>query len=132
MFVRFPGKLGGAGRRSFLCSPPLSEVFMSVRPRRGLLGAALLAAAAGYASSAQAQLTNAPIDLQIFRPAMDSKGFITLNSSGVLGQLDVSFGLVTAYARKPLVFTGTQMFGTQVNSFAIENLVTPSLQGAIG
>ena len=27
------------------------------------------------------QLTNAPVDVQIFRPAMDSKGFITLNSS---------------------------------------------------
>ena len=108
---------------------------MSVRPRRVLLlRAALLAAAAGFvASPASAQqLANAPVDLQIFRPAMDSKGFITLNSSGVLGQLDFSFGLVTTYARKPLSFTGTGTFGGQPNAFSIDNLVTPSLQGAIG
>jgi len=105
---------------------------MFVRPRRGFLLAAVLAASTGIASSAQAQLANAPIDLQIFRPAMDSKGFITLNSSGVLGQLDFSFGLVTSYARNPLVFNGTQMFGGQTNRFAVENLVSPSLQGAIG
>ena len=71
---------------------------MSVRPCRGLVQAALMAAAAvaGFGSfelSARAQsLTNAPIDLQMFRPAMDSKGFITLNSSETLGEGDVSFG----------------------------------------
>jgi OmpA-OmpF porin, OOP family len=108
---------------------------MSVRPRRGLLPAALIAAAAGFASSAaQAQLTNAPIDLQIFQPAMDSKGFITLNSSATLGQGDVSFGLVTTYSRRPLSFTGTMQLGNpaQANSFTIDNLITPSLQAAVG
>jgi OOP family OmpA-OmpF porin len=106
---------------------------MSVRPRRGLIQAALLAVASGLASSpAQAQLTNAPVDLQMFRPAMDSKGFITLNSSGILGQGDVSFGLVTSYARKPLSFTGTGSFGGQTNTFSVDHLITPSLQAAVG
>ena len=80
---------------------------MIVRPRRGLIQAAVIAAAvAGFVGSAHAQLQNAPVDLEIFRPAMDSKGFITINSSGVLGQGDLSFGLVTSYARKPLVLNG--------------------------
>jgi OmpA-OmpF porin, OOP family len=89
----------------------------------------------GISGPAQAQqLQNAPIDLQIFRPAMDSKGFITLNSSGVLGLGDFSFGLVTTWASKPLVLNGGQTFGTpgKANRFAVNDLVTPSLQGAVG
>ena len=43
---------------------------------------------------------------------MDSKGFVTVNSSAVLGQWDLSFGLVTSYARRPLQFTGNGTFGT--------------------
>jgi OmpA-OmpF porin, OOP family len=108
---------------------------MIVRPRRGLLQAAVIAAAvAGFVGSAHAQIQNAPVDLEIFRPAMDSKGFFTINSSGVLGQGDLSFGLVTAYARNPLQFTGTGTFGTppQQNKFAVTNLITPSLQAAVG
>src|SRR5262249_40655983 len=112
-------------------TPP--EVSMSVRPRRGLVQAALIAAAAGFGSfelpARAQQLTNAPIDLQMFRPAMDSKGFITLNSSETLGQGDVSFGLVTTYARRPLTFTGTM---TPQNVFRIDNIITPSLQFAVG
>jgi outer membrane protein OmpA-like peptidoglycan-associated protein len=113
---------------------------MSVRPRRGHVQAALIAAAAGFGSfelsaQGQAQLNNAPVDLQLFRPAMDSKGFITLNSSETLGQGDVSFGLVTTYSRRPLSFSGTftpaggQPLGTL---FRIDNLITPSLQAAVG
>jgi outer membrane protein OmpA-like peptidoglycan-associated protein len=98
-----------------------------------LVKAALFAALTALAARAQAQqLTNAPIDLEIFRPAMDSKGFITINSSAVLGQGDFSFGLVTSYARKPLTLTGNMMFGGQTNSFSVDTLVVPSLQGAVG
>src|SRR5690242_19451286 len=43
------------------------------------------------------QLRLAPVDLQVFRPAMDSKGYITLNSSQVLGRGDFSFGLVSTW-----------------------------------
>jgi len=115
---------------------------MSVRARRGHRSAALFATAvgallgvAGVSGPARAQqLTNAPVDMQIFRPAMDSKGFITLNSSAVLGQFDTSFGLVVAYARRPLSFTGDMKLGPQMqsNRFSVDNVVTPSLQGAIG
>src|SRR5450432_3975660 len=108
---------------------------MLVRPSRRLIQAAVFAVVAtGFLASARAQLQNAPVDLEMFRPAMDSKGFITVNSSAVLGQGDVSFGLVTSYARQPLTLTGTQLFGTpgQQNKFQVGTLVTPSLQAAVG
>ncbi len=105
---------------------------MFVRPRRGFIQAALLVAAImGFTASARAQLAHAPVDLEMFRPAMDSKGFITVNSSAVLGQGDLSFGLVTAYARQPLVLTSTCCNG-QATKFQVGNLVTPSLQAAVG
>src|SRR5262245_8394600 len=98
---------------------------MLVRRSPGWVGAAALAVAVTFAATAQAQsLTNAPVDLEIFRPAMDSKGFITLNSSAILGQGDVSFGLVTSYARRPLSLTGTGMLGTPPTTptFIVDNL----------
>src|SRR5437763_13190535 len=121
-------------------APVLPEVFMLARPRRGLIQAAIIAAAVtGFVAPAQAQLQNAPVDLEIFRPAMDSKGFITVNSSAVLGQFDFSFGLVTSYARRPLTLNGNRTFmgpdqpGVALhNSFTVDNLVRPSLQAAMG
>src|SRR5687768_18256851 len=105
---------------------------MFVRPRRGLVKAAVLATVTiGLVTSAHAQLQNAPVDLEIFRPAMDSKGFITVNSSAVLGQWDFSFGLVTSYARRPLQLQGNGVAGMP-NSFHVDTMVRPSLQAAVG
>jgi len=42
------------------------------------------------------------IDVQNFRPAMDSKGFISLDRSKALGTLEPSIGLYLNYAFKPL------------------------------
>ena len=79
------------------------------------------------------ELKLAPVDLQVFRPAMDSKGYITLNSSQVLGQGDFSFGLVSTWAGKPLEFTNPNVTaGGNQAKFQIQNVITPSLQGAIG
>jgi outer membrane protein OmpA-like peptidoglycan-associated protein len=72
----------------------------------------------------------APIDLQVFRPAMDSKGFITLNASQVLAPKDFSFGLVGTWARKPLDFSGEVAGGP--STWEVTNLITSSLQGAVG
>src|SRR3954471_18196793 len=125
-----------AARGAFFAFPP--EVSMSDRRGRKLariaraaMAGAIVSAALGlpFASPAQAQLHNAPIDLQIFRPAMDSKGFITLNSSGVLALGDFSFGLVTTWASKPLTLTAPTPAG---NRFQVGDLVTPSLQAAVG
>src|SRR5258708_24338521 len=113
---------------------------MSVRPGRNVLSIVLsialpiAIATVGLAPAAHAQVKSAPLDIQMFRPAMDSKGFIRLNSSGILGQLDFSFGLVTTYARRPLQFDGDMRLGApaQGNGSRMNSLVRPSLQGAIG
>ena len=109
--------------RSRTCVRPPSLV--KVAFTAGVLAAATI----GLVPQAHAQLQNAPVDLEIFRPAMDSKGFVTVNSSAVLGQWDLSFGLVTSYARRPLQFTGAGTFGApQTNTFSVDTLVRPSLQ----
>ena len=51
---------------------------------------------------AAAQQSGGPIDIMNFRPAIDSKGYITLNASQPLGHLDISFGLVINYANSML------------------------------
>jgi OmpA-OmpF porin, OOP family len=120
-------RIRGCSRSRTCVRPPsLAKVAFTA----GILAAATI----GLVPQARAQLQNAPVDLELFHPAMDSKGFVTVNSSAVLGQWDVSFGLVMSYARRPLQFSGTGMFGTpaQPNSFSVDTLVRPSLQGALG
>ena len=106
---------------------------MIVRPRRGLIQAAVIAAAvAGFAATAHAQIQNAPVDLEIFRPAMDSKGFFTINSSGVLG---AGRPVVRSRHRLRAQSAGRSnggMVGGQPTKFAVDNLITPSLQAAVG
>src|SRR5437016_13574154 len=67
-----------------------------------------------------------PIDLEIFHPAVDSKGYITLNASQILGQFDISFGLVTTWGRNVL------QLGDEKNGFLVQNILTPQLQAAVG
>ncbi len=66
------------------------------------------------------------IDLQAFRPAMDSRGFITVNASQVLGKNEVSFGLVTTWGR------GLLRFEDGGNTYEVENVITPTLVAAYG
>ncbi len=73
----------------------------AVRLLARLLGGALaLAVALGptlSASRAEAQagrLMNGGMDLHLFRPAMDSKGYLSVNGTDILGHLDFAFGLV--------------------------------------
>ncbi|HMR11433.1 MAG TPA: hypothetical protein PKA88_36890, partial [Polyangiaceae bacterium] len=39
------------------------------------------------------------MDTHLFRPAVDSKGFMAVNGSDILGANDISFGLVLDYRR---------------------------------
>jgi len=39
------------------------------------------------------------MDTHLFRPALDSKGFFTVNGSDILGANDISFGLVLDYGK---------------------------------
>src|SRR6188768_1519036 len=75
--------------------------------RAGLLPAATLCATLALTSGvAQAQFaspnrvpaTNADgMDTHLFRPAIDSKGFFSVNGSDILGAGNISFGLVLDY-----------------------------------
>ncbi|MCU0658347.1 MAG: OmpA family protein [Polyangiaceae bacterium] len=64
-----------------------------------LLTLALAALAAGPAwAQERVPATNGPgLDTHLFRPAIDSKGFFTVNGADTLGAGNVSFGLVTDY-----------------------------------
>ena len=72
----------------------------------------------------------------MFRPATDTKGYITLNGAQVLAPLDVSFGIVATGAWRPLKLQGGNIdLGggqTGASSLTIKYLVTTTLQGAIG
>ena len=113
--------------------------------RKYVFGLALTAALLSLASPGQAQaqptpgLKTAPIDLQLFRPAADSKGYFTLNGAQILAPLDVSFGLITTIAWTPLQFKGlaadgvVDATGNPIKSaVTVTNLITTTLQAAIG
>jgi OOP family OmpA-OmpF porin len=76
-------------------------------------------------SSALAQ-QGGNIDLQAFRPAMDSRGFITVNASQVLGHNELSFGLVTTWGR------GVLRFEDADSTYEVQNVITPTLVAAYG
>src|SRR5215203_3565621 len=56
-------------------------------------------------AQAQAREERAPeanddgVDTHLFRPAVDSKGFFSVNGSDILGAKNLSFGLVLDYGR---------------------------------
>src|SRR5215471_18035459 len=85
-----------------------------------------------HGSSARAQdAQGAAFSLQNFRPAVDSKGYVTVNASQILGHLDFSFGLVGNYAHDVLNLQRTDASGFKTR-FDVEHFLTPQLQGAIG
>ena len=66
------------------------------------------------------------IDLGFFRPAMDSRGMLSVNASQVLGPGELSFGLVSAWG------TGLLRFDSGTATYEVQNVLTPTLIGAIG
>ena len=105
-------------RESLRCRQQVPRV---CRLRAAVL-ASTLAAGMLFSGAAEAQLRAGALDLQVFRPAIDSKGFITLNASQILAPKDFSFGLVTTWARRPLFLEGGPN-----ETFDVENLITPTL-----
>ena len=93
-------------------------------PRRSLAASALLTAALlTPTASAQDRVpaANGPgFDTHLFRPAVDAKGFFTVNGVDTLGSGNISFGLVTDYAHNLL----RQPSGSDPDA-----LVTHSFQG---
>jgi OmpA-OmpF porin, OOP family len=91
-----------------------------------LCGAVCLALVA-TSHAAQAQSTGGNIALDSFRPAMDSRGYLTVNASQMLGHGDLSFGI------------GALDWGHNVlslsngaNKYVVSDVITGTLVGAIG
>jgi OOP family OmpA-OmpF porin len=107
--------------------PPLARP-LATRALQALLAALLLTPGIAHAQS-----SGGPIDLQLFRPAIDSKGLITLDASQVLGHLDVSFGLVLNYAKNPFAVSASGVPNVDGTSlYGIDHLATGNLQAALG
>ena len=92
------------------------------------LSFAALAAVTIFSAEASAQSTKVGgnIDINAFRPAMDSRGYITVNASQVLGHKELSFGLVTNWGKSVLTLES----GGAI--YEVENIISPTLIGAYG
>jgi OmpA-OmpF porin, OOP family len=91
-----------------------------------LYPAGLIVAAIASATPAFAQ-SGGNIDLNVFRPAMDSRGYLTINASQMLGHNEVSFGLgALDWGSQMLSFDGNG------NSYSIDNIISATLVAAYG
>jgi OmpA-OmpF porin, OOP family len=67
------------------------------------------------------------IDLNVFRPAMDSRGYLTVNASQVLGDKELSFGLgALDWGHRLLKLDGNG------STYSIDNIIAATLIGAFG
>jgi hypothetical protein len=89
---------------------------------------------ASWSVEARAQdATGQTFTLENFRPAVDSKGYITVNASQILGHLDFSLGLVGSWAHQVMNLKGPRDPATGYQAqFGINELITPQLQAAVG
>ncbi len=104
--------------------------------------AVLLASGSAWAQAgprAPKSLNGDGADTHLFRPAVDSKGFFSVNGSRILGAKDVSFGLVLDYGRSLLRVreeaksaTGGADCTDQVTCVGVRALVPNSFQGTFG
>src|SRR5215470_20124306 len=95
---------------------------MSVR----IACAAIVASIVGAAAPISAEPAG-NIDLNAFRPAMDSRGYLTVNASQVLGDKEVSFGLGSLdWGHSLLKLDG------QGNTYSIDDIIGATLIGAFG
>src|SRR3954469_11446598 len=100
---------------------------MSVRTIRACVVAAVLGGLwAGLSALAVAEPAG-NIDLNAFRPAMDSRGYLTVNASQVLGDKEISFGLGALDWGHSLL-----KFEANGNKFAISNIFAATLVAAFG
>jgi OOP family OmpA-OmpF porin len=95
--------------------------------RSRLLSAGLVTGLlASWTSIAAAQEDGGNIELDTFRPAIDSRGYITVNASQVLGHKELSFGLFTDWGLKVLKFQDGD------NVYEVNNVISPTLVAAFG
>src|SRR5690349_12922151 len=89
------------------------------------LGSLALGILAGPRPAAAQPAGNVTLDP--FRPAIDSRGYLTVNASQVLGDREVSFGLGSLDWGHQLL-----RLDAQGSSYSIDNVVTATLIAAIG
>jgi len=103
-----------------------------------LLGLSLLLAVGGTAAAQTVPGGNIPLDY--FRPAIDSRGYLTVNASQPLGDKELSFGLgALDWGHHLLAFGDTSQgsffgskCGTNASCYSIDNIVTATLIAAFG
>jgi OmpA-OmpF porin, OOP family len=101
---------------------------MSVRTIRACVVAAILGilGAVGVSEIAVAEPAG-NINLNAFQPAMDSRGYLTVNASQVLGDKEVSFGLgALDWGHSLLKLDGMG------NTYSIDDMIGATLIGAFG
>src|SRR3954453_9403450 len=98
---------------------------MSVRTIRACVVAAALGAIGVSALAVAEPAGN--VDLNAFRPAMDSRGYLTVNASQVLGDKEISFGLgALDWGHSLLKLDG------RGNTYSIDDMIGATLIGAFG
>ncbi len=99
---------------------------MASSKNRVLLLATIAALGVLAPSAARAQSAG-NTTLDTFHFAMDSRGYLTVNASQVLGHKEFSFGIVTDWGRKLLEFESSTG-----DTFTVQNVITPTFVFAIG
>jgi OmpA-OmpF porin, OOP family len=100
---------------------------------RSLGTAALMLALVATPASAQEAGGNVPLDT--FKPAMDSRGYLTVNASQTLGHKELSFGLGAldwGYKMLGLGDPDACSAGSGAPCYRIDNMVTATLIAAFG
>ena len=94
----------------------------------GITAVVALIATLATSSPAAAQGRGGNIDLNQFRPAMDSRGYFTVEASQTLGSGEFSFGLgALDWSHDPLTFKSADG-----HTYGIQNMFAATLVGAIG
>jgi len=99
---------------------------MNPAARRILIALVVTAGAFALPRSASAQEAGGNLELNVFHWSMDSRGYLTVNSSQPLGNKEFSFGIVTNYGRNLLSFENGD------NTMLVQNIVTPTFHAAFG
>jgi OOP family OmpA-OmpF porin len=99
---------------------------LGLRPRHWIAGAAVVALAVTAPRAASAQV-GGDIDLNLFRPAMDSRGYLTINASQVLGHGELSFGMGALDWGYKLA-----SFEAGANEYTVKNMFAATLIAAYG
>jgi OmpA-OmpF porin, OOP family len=99
---------------------------MSARTARACIAASIVLLGLGTSTLALSEPAG-NIDINAFRPAMDSRGYLTVNASQVLGDRELSFGLGSLAWGHDLL-----KLDANGNTYSIDNVISATLIAAFG